>query len=275
MTKLVGKAWTDRVKYILMRAFNSEARQRKLERQEKLRLFLTALQKRSADMQQRWNDAKAAISTSTDFGVRQMIFIARESFKVLGELLYDKIAEKLVDWVQQGIFSTIANVLAKVVNGVCGLIPEVGAAICAVITGVVVAAYDWLLVKILKVLVSEGLRTAFLAVFNVVVDAVTKLIQKPITGAVDGAIARSPVLGALANVLNPFIYLFFDVLGEWASTAGVRLSVSYSVRGCERGRCSMSGTVRDPKQGGTPENAYSARVVEMGDRLMELVTSAK
>jgi hypothetical protein len=214
VVKLVlGETGKARLKLVLGKALNPDARAKQAARA--LGVFTKTLSSGSGDLKKAWLDARALLTTAEDFGVRRIVGAAKEGVKYLVELIIDKAAPQVVDWGLKAVSSGV-TLLNGVIDGACGLIPEVGAAICTVITRGLRVVYEFVGSTMLKTLILKGIDIAVKPLVGLVVDLVGNKVQALVTKQVDKVVAGSGAAQVLLKLLQPAIDLVLNVVTKWA-----------------------------------------------------------
>lgn len=204
--------WLNSLRRIVTAAFDPTKRMK--EAASRLNTVFAAIREKSPNLETTWKNARAAITSSADFGVREALLIAQLFVKEVVSELLEIAARELGD-----VAEKIANiggptVLNRAVDGVCGFVPEVGAAICTVLVSGVLRL-GW------TIFGSTAFRKVVLPLMQLltppILDQVVYLVQSQITNHLDPALAnKASKAGLAASIVQPIVALVIRTIQDVA-----------------------------------------------------------
>jgi hypothetical protein len=220
---ILGAAAKERLREMAAKALDPAARVGAIA--AKLKSFAAALRKGDAvGTQTQWRDARSVLyDGENDFGVRRLGELVTTFVRWgTGELI-EKIGRRVITWLAK-VPSQGLNLVNRIVDGVCGLIPEAGAAICTVVvTGVLRLAWD--------IVGSTAVQKAALVGLKGIADAVVHKVGAVITdrlaGKVGAAVAGSDDAAKIAAAMTPVIRFVLDGIKDWAQPRAEKYQALY------------------------------------------------
>jgi hypothetical protein len=211
LTTLLGAEGRDRVQEVFAKAMDFSGWVAGAT--AKLAAFSAALEGGSAaELKNAWNDARAhLVQSKPGFGAKDFVEAGRVFLRWAADRLVDKLGPEVLHWVVQGLGSGL-TLVNRVVDGVCGLIPEIGAGICTVvISGLLRLGYDLVASEVVRELALLGAKK----LVGLAIDKLAEALAPRVTAIVEKAAASKGTLSGFAALLRPLLDFVERSLEEW------------------------------------------------------------
>lgn len=228
LNKLLGEEKTKIVKGFFQKAFGPEAIQEEAAR--RVDAAILAMRKRAPNAAQAWQHARVLVSgTSDDFGVRKVLAHLQVAIEQAAMMVIELVVDEVAKWATRLGDTAVPNVANRVIDALCGLIPEAGAAICT-FTASLAIRLIWNIIgaEAVQRLVKAALMAIAKHVVKPIVNKVAgKTIQffirkgsdwinQKVGGELNAATQGSPVAAWASRLVSPVVNFFIRIIQQWA-----------------------------------------------------------
>ena len=206
--KVAGKEWKEKIKTYAAKLFDPVKKMK--EAAKRMGQFLASVKKGAPDIMKSWMSARAFITQAPDLGVRQIFYVAKAAINDLFTLLMDKVKPELVK-VGKKVADVAPTMFNGVVDALCGLIPEAGAAVCTfLITRVV--RFGWSFIG--NTLLGKGLHLAISKIGALLIKKILIWLENTLVKQA-GRFNKSKV-GWIGRLFSRFVKVIYDTIQKWA-----------------------------------------------------------